>query len=116
MRQSERARETLSIADAPMVSEFRVGLVTRSGLGSLSLQDRQGLSGHSLRLCLSSRYGDVSLAIDIRDGNTSPLATAGDSSLHLTFFWVGKSSETVISSKVLALSSEFMPDALSCQV
>ena len=57
--------------DAPTVPEFRVGQVTRSGLGSLSLQDRQGLSGHSLRLCLSSRYGDVSLAIDIRDGNTS---------------------------------------------
>ena len=78
MLQSERARETPSIsrctipiADAPTVSEFRVGQVTRSGLGSFSLQDRQGLSGHSLRLCLSSWYGDVSLAIDIRDGNNS---------------------------------------------
>ena len=73
MLQSERARETTSIADAPSsvlvlsskllvlpssdaptVSEFRVGQVTRSGLVSLSLQDRQGLSGHGLRLCLSS--------------------------------------------------------------
>ena len=71
-----------------MVSEFRVGQVTRSGLGSLSLQDRPGLSGHSLRLCLSSWYGDVYLAINKEMvtplfGNSRGLFAA----LHLSQGW-----------------------------